>query len=171
MADLVQAINKDGTTTASAATKKKETAGNTNLGKDEFLKLLVCQMQNQNPLEPASDTEWIAQLANFSSLETMQNMSGTMTGLQGMNMVGTYVDIVSKSSDGKTVEVSGYVDYVNVADGKTKVCVDGKLYDSADVKNVYQSEEDAIVAKIQAGLMAEEEKKAQEAESGKTEEV
>ena len=97
MADLVQAINKDGTTEASTATKKKETAGNTNLGKDEFLKLLVCQMQNQNPLEPASDTEWIAQLANFSSLETMQNMSGTMTGLQGMNMVGTYVDIVSRS--------------------------------------------------------------------------
>ena len=39
------------------------------------------------------------------------------------------------------------------------------------VKNVYKSEEDAIVAKIQAGLMAEEEKKAQKAESGKTEEV
>lgn len=151
---LIQPINSDGTTEASKASETKSNVGSSELGKDEFLKLLVCQMQNQNPLEPASDTEWIAQLANFSSLETMQNMSGTMTGLQGMNMVGQYVDIVTKSADGNTQEISGYVDYVSVADGKTKVSIDGKLYDSSDVTNVYQSEEDKVLAAIKAGLVS-----------------
>ena len=43
------------------------------LGKDEFLQLLVCQMKNQDPLEPEKDTQFIAQLAQFSALEQMQN--------------------------------------------------------------------------------------------------
>ena len=137
--ELIQPI-KDGKVTESTANKKKESAGNTELGKDEFLKLLVCQMQNQNPLEPSSDTEWISQLANFSSLEEMQNMGSTMTGLQGMNMVGKYVHIVSKTESGNTTAVSGLVDYVNVKDGKVQVSVNDKLYDSTDVQIVYDDE-------------------------------
>ena len=118
-------------------TKKKETMGTSEVGKDQFLQLLVTQMRNQNPLEPASDTEWISQLANFSSLEAMQNMSSTMTGTQAMSMVGKYVDIVSKTDSGKTASESGYVDFVNVKDGNVQVSVGGKLYDAADVVNVY----------------------------------
>ena len=137
--NLVQNIT-NGKVDPSSANKKENKGGTSNLGKDEFLTLLVTQMQNQNPLEPSSDTEWISQLANFSSLEEMQNMSGTMTGLQGMNMVGKYVDIVSKSESGNTTNVSGFVDYVNVKDGKTQVCVNGKFYDSTDVTNVYDDE-------------------------------
>ena len=45
------------------------------LGKDDFLQLLVTQLQHQNPLEPMSDTEYIAQLAQFSSLEQMENIA------------------------------------------------------------------------------------------------
>ncbi|MBE5934351.1 MAG: hypothetical protein E7262_00990 [Lachnospiraceae bacterium] len=118
-------------------TKKKDTTGTSELGKDQFLQLLVTQMQNQNPLQPSSDTEWISQLANFSSLEAMQNMSGTMTGTQAMSMVGKYVDIVAKTDSGKTNNESGYVDFVNVKDGNVQVSVNGKLYDAAEVVNVY----------------------------------
>ncbi len=118
-------------------TKKKETMGTSEVGKDQFLQLLVTQMRNQNPLEPASDTEWISQLANFSSLEAMQNMSSTMTGTQAMSMVGKYVDIVSKTDSGKTASESGYVDFVNVKGDTVQVSVGGKLYDAADVVNVY----------------------------------
>lgn len=144
MSDLIQSITSDGKVEASTANKKTSNAGTSNLGKDEFLQLLVTQMQNQNPLEPKSDTEWIAQLANFSSLEEMQNMSSTMTGMQGMNMVGKYVDITSKDASGSTTNVSGYVEYVNVSGTATKVSVDGKLFDSEDVVNVYESEESKL---------------------------
>jgi len=49
------------------------------LGKDEFLQLLVTQMTHQDPLEPMDDTEFIAELAQFSSLEQMQNMNELLT--------------------------------------------------------------------------------------------
>ncbi len=48
------------------------------LGKDSFLQILVAQMANQDPLSPTSDTEFIAQMAQFSALEQMQNMNSAM---------------------------------------------------------------------------------------------
>ena len=51
------------------------------LGRDEFLKLLVAQLENQNPLEPAKDTEFVAQLATFSSLEQLISANDNLTAL------------------------------------------------------------------------------------------
>ncbi len=52
------------------------------LGKDEFLQLLITQMQNQDPLDPMDSRESIAQLAQFSALEQMQNVSAQIEGLR-----------------------------------------------------------------------------------------
>lgn len=52
--------------------------GESNLGKDEFIKILIAQLQNQDPLNPMDDREFIAQMAQFSSLEQMMNMSKTL---------------------------------------------------------------------------------------------
>lgn len=57
-----------------------EEESSNNLGKDEFLRLLVTQMENQNPLEPQDNGEFIAQLAQFSSLEGIDNLNDTMSG-------------------------------------------------------------------------------------------
>ncbi len=59
---------------STAASKSNE------LGKDEFLNLLVTQMNNQNPLEPQDNGEFIAQLAQFSSLEGIDNLNDTVSG-------------------------------------------------------------------------------------------
>ena len=50
------------------------------LDRDAFLRLLVTQMENQNPLEPQENGEFVAQLAQFSSLEGIDNLNDTMTG-------------------------------------------------------------------------------------------
>ena len=53
------------------------------LGRDAFLKLLVTQLQHQDPTQPQADGEFIAQLAQFSSLEQLQNMSHTLDTIAG----------------------------------------------------------------------------------------
>ena len=55
---------------------------NDNLGQDAFLKLLVTQLQNQNPLNPMADTDFIAQLAQFASLEKLTAMADSLAVLE-----------------------------------------------------------------------------------------
>jgi len=59
--------------------------GSTSLGKDTFLKLLTTQLQNQDPTEPMSNQEFVAQLAQFSQLESLQGMSGQLDSLYLVN--------------------------------------------------------------------------------------
>ncbi|MGM8364134.1 flagellar hook assembly protein FlgD [Virgibacillus sp. W0181] len=62
-----------------------------NLGKDEFMKILMTQLQNQDPLNPMEDQDFIAQMANFSSLEQMMNMSKSIDTLVQSQMVSPVI--------------------------------------------------------------------------------
>lgn len=76
----------------------KET-GNSALGKDAFLQLLITQLQNQDPTNPMDDRDFIAQMAQFSSLEQMQNMTKTMESLlvsQQQTQLMNYTTFVGK---------------------------------------------------------------------------
>lgn len=70
-----------GNTTSLFDSGTKETA----MGKDDFLKLLVAQMQNQDPMNPSDPTEFTAQLAQFSQLEQLTNMTSSLEGLTSMS--------------------------------------------------------------------------------------
>lgn len=112
----------------SISSTKVDTKGSSTLGKDAFLQLLVAQMQYQDPLEPTSDTEWISQLAQFSALEEMQNMSAAITNSQAFSMVGKTVSVSTESG---TKE--GVVEYVTMSGNKTYVSVDGNKYGVDDI--------------------------------------
>ena len=73
-------------TTADAAASAVSSAGTSSLGQDTFLRLLTTQLQNQDPTNPVSNEEFIAQLAQFSSLEELQGIS---SGLDSLYMVNT----------------------------------------------------------------------------------
>ena len=60
------------------AAKETKTEKSNELGKNDFLKLLVAQMNNQNPLDPQDNTEFVAQLAQFSSVEGIDNLNATV---------------------------------------------------------------------------------------------
>lgn len=93
------------------------------LGQDDFLKLLAAQMQNQNPLDPMNDKEFIAQMAQFSALEQLQNMSASLNMGQAIGMVGKIVHAVVETGDGQLQETSGVVSGVKVSNGQVLVSV------------------------------------------------
>ncbi len=73
------------------------------LGKDEFLELLIAQMQNQDPLDPMDNTESIAQMAQFSSLEQMENLNANISNYissQQSGNVASGVQFIGKEVEG-----------------------------------------------------------------------
>jgi flagellar basal-body rod modification protein FlgD len=126
--------NANKTTSTETAAKEKSST----LDKQAFLQLLVAQMKYQDPLEPTDNTEYISQLATFSSLEQMQNMSATLELQRGSSLVGKEVYLETQNtSTGDTNSVTGVVDYVTFENNKCFVSIDGTLYPLEDVKSVY----------------------------------
>ncbi len=136
---LVQPI-EDGKVVETTSSKT-ETKNTNDLGYDQFLQLLCAEMQYQDPLEPTSNTEYVAQLATFSQMESMLNMQSTMESNSANALVGKYVIVKSTSSTtGETTAVAGFVDYVQYENNTPYVCVNGKLYSYADVYEVADTE-------------------------------
>jgi flagellar basal-body rod modification protein FlgD len=98
------------------------------LGKDDFLKLLVGQLQHQDPMAPSDDQQWIGQMAAFSQLEQVSNMAvSTQKIVDTLNMNGT-LSLIGRTVtylDDAGAPHSGKVDTVDVAGGKATLTVDG----------------------------------------------
>ena len=92
---------------AAQEAQKIKYRGSNKLGKEEFLKLLVCQMQNQDPLNPQNDTEFVSQLAQFSSLEQMTNMNATMSNTSAYSLIGREVIVQKADETGQYKEMRG----------------------------------------------------------------
>ena len=85
--------------TGSAAPAAKTEATNA-LGQDAFLKILVTQMKHQDPMEPLKDTEFIGQMAQFTSLEQLTSLNKTMTQFvsnQGTSSLADYAHLIGTS--------------------------------------------------------------------------
>ncbi|HWT95092.1 MAG TPA: flagellar hook capping FlgD N-terminal domain-containing protein [Solirubrobacteraceae bacterium] len=85
---------------------KREPKGT--LGKDDFLMLMVGKLQNQDPMNPTDDTQFMAQMAQMTSLEQMTNMSVAMSQTQAFGMLGKTVAY----TDGEGNTQTGTVDRV-----------------------------------------------------------
>lgn len=97
---------------------------NNELGKDDFLKLLITQLKYQNPLEPMEDKDFIAQIAQFSALEQMQNLNQSFSYSMGFSLLGKYVSAaVIDSGTGETRYVDGEVTSVHTQAGEVYVVV------------------------------------------------
>jgi flagellar basal-body rod modification protein FlgD len=123
-------------TSATATSASKEKTSN-DLDKDDFLNLLVAQMKYQDPLEPQSNTEYVSQLATFTQVESLENMSNTMESLEADSLVGQTVIMRPTSSvTGETSEIQGVVDYVMKEGSNIYLSVNGSLYNYDDLYSV-----------------------------------
>lgn len=139
---IIQEV-KDGqiveNTTSSSSASKTEKSND--LGYDQFLQILCAEMQYQDPLEPTSNTEYIAQLATFSQLESTLSMQNTIESSSANDLVGKYVIMkVTSSTTGEISYASGTVDYVLHQNGKTYLSIEDSLYDLEDLDTVADSD-------------------------------
>ena len=109
------------------------------LNQQDFLTLLVKQMTSQDPLNPQKDTDFIAQMAQFTSLEQTKTMQADIAALrdsqsvlQAATLIGTTVTVQSD----KTTTVQGVVSAVTISDGKPKIIVNDKQYDLSQLVQV-----------------------------------
>ncbi|MCK4797371.1 MAG: flagellar hook assembly protein FlgD [Spirochaetes bacterium] len=116
------------------------------MGKDQFLKLLITQLQHQDPTKPMEDREFIAQMAQFSSLEQMLNFNTNIKQLiesvsfqSSFNLLGLNVEIDSHNSideQENNVLISGVVESVSRKESETYVKVNGEEYPASYIIKV-----------------------------------
>lgn len=108
------------------------------LGKDDFLKLLLTQLSNQDPTSPMENTEFIAQMAQFSSLEQMTNMNSEFTKMAAMFKTSEASSVI-----GRTVELTvGDTTTKGVVEAATReenprVMVGGRFYTMDQISSIY----------------------------------
>lgn len=112
----------------------------TTLGKDDFLRLLITQLENQDPTKPLEDREFIAQMAQFSSLEQMTSINTTLSNLitqsklnLSYSLLGRRVEVVDRIA---AQTVSGTVTSVSFELGEPTITINGKEYSIDDVAEV-----------------------------------
>ncbi len=111
-------------------------AGKTKLDANDFMKLLTAQLTAQDPMNPMKDTEFISQMANFSSLEIMKDMSSSMSAFTSTQSFSTAASLLGKNATVKdtttsTGSATGVVDAVVLNGGKPTVLIGGKHYETS----------------------------------------
>lgn len=117
------------------------------MGKDDFLRLLTTQLQNQDPLKPLENDAFVAQMAQFSQLEQTVNMGKNVEGLRGdferlqsATLIGRQITFI----DPNTLQLNeGKVEAVNYSeDGKALFSVSGAEVQYKDIKKIKETQVD-----------------------------
>ncbi len=121
----------------------KISGSGTVLGKDDFLKILITQLSHQDPTQPMEDKEFVAQMAQFSSLEQITNMSSALARVadllarsQALGLLGSVVEVGDASGT-----VSGLVEEITGGDFP-QLLVNGMYYDYSQVLKVKNGEKE-----------------------------
>ena len=106
------------------------------LNQNDFLQLLVSQMENQDPLNPQSDTDMAAQMAQFTSLQQSSAMSSSLSMLQANSLIGSTVTIQVNPKTTTSGIVQSVESGASSSDGSPQVMVNGAAYDLSQILTV-----------------------------------
>lgn len=118
------------------------------LGQQDFLNLLVAQLSAQDPMNPKKDTDFIAQMAQFSALEQSKDMKSSLAAmsaqqdlLQANALLGREVNLQIN----KDTSVTGVVSAVNIEAGTPKIVVNGTAYEMGKLISVSEAQPEAAM--------------------------
>ena len=140
LGQVTDLMNQTAWTQAQAHANTDRIAGG-DMGKHDFLMLLSAQLRFQDPLNPQSDSDFAAGLAQFSSLEQMQNMNSTLEAMahnQSFSLVGKFV-IAEAFIDGKWTEVPGVVDSIFTEKGITYAQIGDHIVPVSSIREVFDT--------------------------------
>lgn len=125
-------------TTAAASTTTGKTA-KTSLDMDDFLKLMVAQLQNQDMNNAADTSEYTSQMAQFSMVQALTDLTELSKTTYGLSMIGKEVTLAETMSDGTLKVITGKVEGVNLYNGDAQIIVNGTSYPMSSVMEVGQA--------------------------------
>lgn len=118
----------------SSTSKTTNTKKSNTLNMENFLSLLVAEMQNQDPLEPTSNSDYMAQMATFSQVEATTEMNEKVLSQTASNLIGKAV--IVKTDMNTSGYAGGVVNGWQEIDGIIYLGINGGLYDINDVDQV-----------------------------------
>ena len=140
-----QLVNETNYSTIARAQQKQASAASgstssSSVQSQDFLYLLTMQLQYQDPTNPMDNSEMLAQEAQFTTLEQMENLASSFskfsTAYQANSFLGQTVEV---EVDGKTTK--GKVDYIDYSDASgASISIDGKSFPLSSVTKVYPSD-------------------------------
>lgn len=120
---------------------------NSILDPDQFLNLLVLQMQNQDFMNPMDDTTYITQMTQFSNMQQMQKMAEYSQTSYAMSLVGKTVTASRIQVNGSLDTTTGVVDKVSLLDGEYVLYVGGKTYTLSQIMSIQTGSESGEAGK------------------------
>lgn len=138
----INAYNRSNVKSPTEKLELKEKGSGSKLDMSDFLNLLVSQMTNQDAMNPMDNTAFVAQLAQFSSLQAMSKLSEISAQSQATSLIGKTVVMANYNDKGEFVIKEGKVEKVTIHSGDTSVYVGGIAY---KMSNLMEVKADAVV--------------------------
>ena len=128
----IDAISSNQQTTSTAGSASK---GN-GLNMDDFFKLLVAQLSNQDMFNTVDDTQFISQMAQFSMVQALSDLSQASATAYSVSLIGKEATVAQTGADGTMQVHTGIVDSVTLFNGSPQITIDGQRYALTNVMEV-----------------------------------
>ncbi|WP_317398096.1 flagellar hook capping FlgD N-terminal domain-containing protein [Anaerotruncus colihominis] len=141
-------MNSDGKTNSTQSTTQTgqvwnavfEDENDMGVSVDDFLNLMVAQLQNQDFMNPVDDTQYVTQLAQFATMSQMQELAANMKNNYALSLVGTNVTAAKFAVSGALIKETGPISKVSLVDNSYQITVNGQTFSLSEIMEINNSE-------------------------------
>ena len=134
--DALSAYAASTAATKATSTAKTKTSA---MDMDDFLKLMVAQLQNQDMNNSVDNTEFAAQMAQYSMVQALSDMREQSQTAYSVSLIGKNVTLSESNDDGSINVITGTVEGVNLQNGDAEIIVNGSAYSMDSILTVAQA--------------------------------